>query len=446
MKQGILALAMLFPLLAGAQTSLLNAGPMPGYSEMTEAAIWLQTKNEATVFARYWPVDQPEAVHLTNTVSTTREGAFTAVLVADTLEPGNRYQYKLYINNKAVDLAYETYFHTQTIWRWRTDPPDFSFLIGSCAYINETAYDRPGTPYGDSYQIFESMREKNPAFMIWLGDNTYLRQQEWNSRTGFIHRYTHTRSLPGMQAFLASTHHYAILDDHDYGPNNSDRSFWNKNQSLETFELFWANPSYGVGDIEGAITSFQYGDADFFLLDNRTHRTPDKVPDGNKTQLGEAQLQWLFDNLAGSYARFKFVVLGGQFLTDSGLYESYTNFGFGEERQRIIDFIREQNILNVIFLTGDVHFSEVSVLREEGKPTIWDFTSSPLTSGPNTNGINQNNTLRIPGSVIMERNFTEIALSGPSKERRLTIRYFDSNGKLLWEYQLEPEKKERTAE
>ncbi len=442
-KYLLLVFAIIANTLLFSQNQILSSGPMPGYSEMREVAIWVQTKDSATVFVKYWPVGQKSDFHFTNLVNTVRDQAFTAILIADTLEPGNRYQYDIYINNERVDLAYETFFKTQTIWLWRTDPPDFSFLMGCGTYINEKAYDRPGNPYGDGYQIYNSMAEKQADFMLWLGDNVYLRQQEWNTKTGLFHRYTHDRSIPELQKFLASTHHYAILDDHDFGPNDSDRSFWNKNQSLEAFEYFWANPSYGVGNIEGAITSFQYGDADFFLLDNRTHRTPNKRKTGEKTQLGEEQLQWLFDNLTSSYARFKFVVIGGQVLSTSGVYEAYTSYGFEKERQRIIDFIYAEEIQNVIFLTGDVHFSEVSVLREEGKPTIWDITSSPLTSGVNTNGIEQNNTLRITESVIMQRNYTQISLNGPKTERELTIRYFDSDGKVLWEYRIEPENRKQ---
>ena len=442
-KYLLLVFAIIANTLVFSQKSLLSSGPMPGYTEMKEVAIWLQTKNLATVFIKYWPKDKPEDFHFTNSVTTIKDQAFTAVLIADTVEPGNRYQYNLYINNKLVNLPYETFFSTQTIWLWRTEPPDFSFVMGSGAYINDKAYDRPGKPYGDGYQIYNSMAEKQPDFMIWLGDNIYLRQQEWNSKTGIFHRYTHDRSIPELQKFLASTHHYAILDDHDFGPNDSDRSFWNKNQSLEAFKYFWVNPSYGVGNIEGAITSFQYGDAEFFLLDNRTHRTPNWRETKEKTQLGDDQLQWLFDNLSSSYARFKFVVIGGQVLSTSEHYESYSNYGFDTERQQIIDFIHKENIQNVVFLTGDIHFSEVSVLREEGKPTIWDITSSPLNSGVNTNGINQENTLRIPESVIMERNFTQISLSGPKDERELTIQYFDSDGKNLWEYRIEPENRKK---
>ncbi len=373
-------------------------------------------------------------------VRTNKEDAFTALLIADTVNPGQTYTYYVFINNKLVELPYPTSFQTQPLWKWRGDPPAFSFLMGSGAYINEVAFDRPGKGYGADYQIYEHMAESQADFMLWLGDNVYFREPDWNSWTGIVGRYTHDRAIPELQKFLATTHHYAILDDHDFGPNDTDRSFWNKSQTLKAFELFWANPSYGVGDIEGAITSFQWADADFFLLDNRSYRTPNRRKTGEKTILGEAQIQWLFDNLCSSRAQFKFVVLGGQLLSNSPMFESYANYGFEKERQRIIDFIQKEEIQNVIFLSGDVHFSELTVLRKNGKPTIWDITSSPLNSGANDNAINQPNTLRIPESVIMERNYSEISISGTPNERKLQLKYFSSNGEILWEYEIIPEK------
>jgi len=436
-------LILLSPSWIFSQHDLLQAGPMPGYSEMREAAIWVQTKQSATVYVKYRNSKDTAGIFKTESITTTKEEAFTAVLIAEMLEPGQTYFYDVYINDVKIDLPYPTKFTTQQVWRWRTEPPEFSFLFGSGAYINDTAYDRPGKPYGGGYEIYDNMADKDTDFMIWMGDNVYLRQQEWNTWSGLTHRYTHDRSIPELQKFLASTHHYAILDDHDFGPNDSDIGFWNKNMTLKAFELFWANPSYGVGDIKGAITYFQWGDADFFLLDNRSYRSPNRLKAENKTQLGEQQLQWLFGNLVSSYATFKFVVLGGQLLSDSEVYESYANYGFNDEREKIIEFIQQQNIRNVIFLSGDVHFSEVTVLQEEGMPTIWDLTSSPLNSGFNDNAINQNNTLRIPESVIMERNFAEVTLTGPRYERKVKITYFNTKGEKIWDYEFGAEYKPR---
>lgn len=435
MRNIIIAILLLSAINIVGQNELIQSGPMVGYSEMLEVPVWIQTKVPAEVKMKYWNIDNPEKVHITNCVYTSKDKAFTALLIADTLEPGNKYEYQIIINDKVASFPYETTFQTQPIWKWRGDPPHMRFLVGSCAYINEKRYDRPGNGYGGEYKIYNAMHKLHPDFMIWLGDNIYLREPDWNSKTGIHHRYTHTRSTPEMQPFLASTHNYAVWDDHDYGPNDSDRGFWNKNETYEAFKLFWANPSYGVDDIEGAITSFQWGDADFFLLDNRTYRAPDNRKSGVKTQLGEKQLQWLFDNLATSEATFKFVVLGGQFLSTEPNYESYVNFGFDKERKRIIDYIHNEEIKNVIFITGDVHFSELSILREEGKPTIWDITSSPLNSGVNTYALEKDNKLRVEGSVIMKRNFTEIDISGESNNRTLTITYYDSDGNKLWGYE-----------
>ncbi len=439
MKKYFTLLFTLFSVAALAQSNLIQNGPMKGYIDMKEAAIWLQTTKPAEVFIKYYPVENPANIHYSNIEKTSYDKALTAHLFADTLEPGTTYNYELYINNKKIALTYPATFTTQKIWKWRTDAPDFKFAMGSGAYIDETAYDRPGKPYGGGYEIYNHIADMHPDFFIWLGDNVYLREPDWNTRAGIFHRYSHDRAIPELQKLLATTHHYAIWDDHDYGTNDSDKSFWNKNETFNAFKLFWVNPSYGVGDIKGTTTLFNWSDCDFFLMDNRSFRDPDKRIEDNKTELGEEQLQWLFDNLVNSYGTFKFVVLGGQFLSNSGMYEAYSNNGFEAERQRIIDFIYKQKIKNVVFLTGDVHFSEVSVLKKRNQPTIWDITSSPLNSGPNTHGIDQPNSLRVPGSAIIVRNYTMLEVTGTKDARVLKVTYYDTKGTKLYEQDIKPE-------
>jgi alkaline phosphatase D len=418
------------------QNELLQSGPMLGYSEMREAVVWVQTKKEAEVKVMYSDTQNPTQKSWTNSVKTSKKDGFTAKLIADNVEPGKRYEYSVFINDKPIKLNYKTEFQTLPVWKWRGDAPDFSFITGSCAYINETQYDRPGTPYGGDYQIFEKIAETQADFMLWLGDNVYLREPDWNSKTGIIKRYTHTRSLPEMQKMFATMHHYAIWDDHDYGSNDSDRGFVHKNTTLNVFEMFWPNPTYGVGDERAAYTFFNWNDCDFFLLDNRFFRTPDNLNETNKTQLGERQKQWLKDALLYSDASFKFIALGGQFLNPSGKYETYSNFGFSAERDEIIEFIHENNIKNVIFLTGDRHLSEVSVLNRSEKPIIYDITTSPFTAGPSNIAEDEINPLRISGSLFNQHIFAKIDISSSLKDRLLTLKFFDANGKLLFEYQI----------
>ena len=409
-------------------------GPMNGYSEMKEAMIWVQTDSEAEVFAVYSNTNSPEVKRRTNVGLTNKQTAFTARLIADTVEPGQRYYYEIFVNNTKAVIAYETSFKTPPIWRWRSDPPDFTLITGSCAYINQAEYDRSGKPYGGDYHIFSNMAKHNADLMLWLGDNIYLREPDWNSWTGIVNRYVHSRSVPELQPLLSSTQNYAIWDDHDYGPNDSNKSFVNKQLTLEAFRLFWGNPGYGTDVLTGAIASFQWGDADFFLLDNRTYRDPDELNKEKKTMLGGKQLEWLFDNLVSSKATFKIIALGGQFLSDADVKsELYTAFGFKAERDSIIKFIYANNIRNVIFLTGDVHFTEMSVLQKEGQPTIYDCTFSALTSSPNTSGEKWGNSFRIPETVVMQRNFGKLTFSGKANERCVTISSYNSNNEKLWE-------------
>ncbi len=414
------------------QKESLLSGPMVGYTDMREALLWVQTNGPAKVQFRYQAKEEGAATYTTEAYVTRKEEAYTARFLCDLVRPGKTYQYQLLLNDVVIEFPYELEFNTPPLWEYRTDPPAMRLAVGSCTYINDEAFDRPGTPYGGEYKIFNAIHAKNPDLMLWLGDNNYLRPGDFYTASGIIHRYTHSRNVPEMQPLLASTSNYAVWDDHDFGPNDSDRSFIKKNTTLAAFQLFWGNPSYGLG--RGGITSmFQWGDADFFLLDNRYFRTPNDREDVEPTLLGEEQLQWFLDALASSHATFKFVMIGGQVLNSAELYENYANLA-PEERRTIIDFIVSHQIKNVVFLTGDRHHSEMSVLEREGVK-IYDFTASPLTSGTH-DASNEPNVWRVPNSHFAVRNFGMIDISGPRKERKLRFTLNDADGKELWAYEV----------
>lgn len=414
-----------------AQSGLLQSGPMLGYSEMREVLLWVQTVDEADVQFAYWPEGQPEDIRLTATARTAAEHAYAAKLIADKVEPGVSYTYELRINGSSVQRNYPTTFTTQPLWQWRTDPPPFKLAIGSCSYINDAAYDRPGEPYGGQYEIFTSIYDKDPNAMIWLGDNMYLREADWYTLTGIQHRYTHTRSLPEMQPLLASTHHYAIWDDHDFGPNDSDRSFLHKDKTYQVFQDFWGNPTYGLPNNEGITTAFRYHDVDFFLLDNRYHRSPDNRVTEERTILGEAQLEWLIDALVFSRAPFKMICIGGQVLNPAQRYENYAQYA--EERAYLLKRIEEEDIRNVIFLTGDRHHSELSTYTNAAGNIVHDLTVSPLTSGFGGPSDEEVNDFRQEGTLVRQRNFGLLEFSGPREERQLKMGLYDADGELLWE-------------
>jgi alkaline phosphatase D len=411
------------------QESLLRSGPMVSYSTMKEVKLWVQTTEPAAIYLVYWDKNAPETKFHTAVVRSSRSMGCAAHLVADALEPGNRYAYELFINDERVDRPYPLEFQSQPIWLWRGDAPDFRFATGSCAYINEEKYDRPGQPYGGEYQIFESIHRSAPDFMLWLGDNVYLREADWNSETGILHRFTHTRSTPEMQPMLANMHHYAIWDDHDFGPNNSDRSYHKKRFTEKVFKHFYPGLSY-IFD-EGTTSYFQWADGEFFLLDNRFWRTPNKRSDIVVHEiLGKEQMEWLIDALVNSYAPFKFVVMGGQFLSTVEEHERYIHIA-PEERQYLLDKIAELRINGVVFITGDVHHTELSRYDLPGGYPIYDLTVSPLTSGVAGKGA-EANTLQVPGTLVKDRNYAIVDITGKRRERTLKIAVYDSDGKVLW--------------
>ncbi len=415
-----------------AQHPLLQSGPMVGYAEMLEAMLWVQTKAPAKVQIAYWNAEGKPDTLLTDPVQTQKHAAYTAKLIADKVQPGQRYRYQLRIDGKAVSLPYPTEFQTLPLWQWRTDPPEFSFAAGSCAYVNDPPYDRPGNPYGGEYQIFSAIHRMRPDFMLWLGDNTYLREVDWNTRTGILYRNTHTRSLPELQPLLASTHHYAIWDDHDFGPNDSDGSFAFKELTYEAFQLFWPNPSFGVNGQKGTTTFFQWGDIDFFLLDDRYFRSANNRKTGDRQILGKEQLEWLISALAFSRAPFKMVAVGGQVLNSAPVHENFSA-NHSAERELLLKRIEEEKIKGVIFLTGDRHHSELSKLVNKAGNSVYDLTVSPLTAGAaRTTADSEKNIYRVEGTFVNKRNFATLHFSGPRTARVLRMRVFDVEGAELW--------------
>ena len=427
MKQSILFSLMFISTYA---QDLINSGPMVGYSTMQEVLLWVQTEETANVHFEYYEINNPKVKFSTDKIETEKKNGYVAKLIADQVIPGKKYKYEVYINNYKIERNYAMEFQTQELWKWRTDPPDVKFIVGSCSYINEPKFDRPGKPYGSNFEIFNSINKKNPDFMLWLGDNTYLREPDWNSRTGFIKRYSHTRAFPELQPLLASTHHYATWDDHDYGPNNSDGSFWLKETASEIFKLFWGNPNYDVTGKGGITGFFQWSDLDFFLLDNRYHRTANNNFTGNRQMLGKDQIDWLINALSFSQASFKFVAVGGQVISNGAVYENYATYP--DERKYLLDKIREAKIEGVIFLDGDRHHTILSKMQEtKNVYPLYDLTCSSLTAGVN-NDNEPYNSFKLEETFVNVNNFGMLNVTGPTNERELTIQIFDKDGKELW--------------
>ena len=245
-KKSISIFFLLLSLAAVAQNKNgLVSGPWAGNVELRNATIWVEVVPEVkSVAVRYHSVNS----FTTKMVDYKGELGkdFNPIKIElNGLDVNTTYTYSLFINGVSANLNFPTKFTTKDLWQWRKPAPDFSFLAGSCAYFNEPKYDRPGKPYGGDSSIFETMAKTPAAFHVWLGDNWYTREVDYNTSWGLNYRASHDRALPVLQKFMAAMPQYAIWDDHDYGPNDIGKSYILKEESRKIFMNYSCNPSYG---------------------------------------------------------------------------------------------------------------------------------------------------------------------------------------------------------
>lgn len=414
------------------------AGPMLGPVELRDALIWLEVSPE---------VKQAALQVNKKGDSKTKQVAYKAALgnefnpiklTVGGLDLNTTYQYKILLNGKPTQVVGE--FTTKDLWQWRKPIPDFSFLTGSCAYFNEPVFDRPGKPYGGDSSIFQTMATEKAAFMLWLGDAWYTREVDYFSKWGLWYRASHDRAVPILQNFWKAMPHYAIWDDHDYGPNDIGSSYILKEESKKVFDAYFCNPSSGENG-QGTYTMTSYGDADIFMTDDRWWRSPDRLkdsidgmPNPDKIMFGKQQMTWLKNALLHSNASFKIIAVGSQVLNPVSNTDKLLNCPI--EYEELMNFIKEYKINGVLFLTGDRHHSEIIKVERPGHYPLYDITVSPLTSGTHKfGGPEKNNPYRILG-IDEKQNYGKITVTGKRNERKLAVEFLGTKGEKLGEWSI----------
>jgi alkaline phosphatase D len=432
-------LMMLLPVLVQGQK--LISGPMLGYTEHQSALIWLETDTAVhEVSIEYYRKSEPaKKFKAVEKRSITRPYQPWKLVLNGLMWNKTEYRYRIILNGKPQVKEYG--FVTRPAWaRWSKDPaPEFSFMLGSCTYLNDSIYDRPGKPYGQDPGILGSMALTPADFMIWSGDNLYLREADWSSEWGIARRNSVHRARPELADVLSVRPNYAIWDDHDFGPNDSNRSYELAEFSTQYFKDYWGNKSYGENN-KGIYSKFSYSDAEFFLLDDRSFRDANQLPDSvngrvnmNKRFLGEEQLQWLMNALVSSEARFKFIVCGSQVLNAYADKECMRKYP--ADFNALTQFIQQQKIGGIVFLTGDRHFTELLKVEGISSYPLYEYTCSPISSGPYSKIAETpegNNPLRVAGTLYADNNYGRISIKGSGKERAVIIETFDRSGKVVW--------------
>lgn len=319
--------------------------------------------------------DRFEVIKSTGVFTTFPARDYTVKVDVGNLEPGNTYFYRFHAFEK-----------TSPIGKTKTTPvaarDSLSFAVVSCSNW-EFGY----------FNSYEAIAQQDVDAVLHLGDYIYeygtgkygdttigrinIPEHEIISLTDYRLRHGQYRLDKGLQRMSQQHAMIAIWDDHEVandtykdGAQNhqpEEGSFEDRKRAARQAYYEWMP----IRESEKLYRSFYYGElAEVIMLDERLEgRTkqaenlsdPDLTNDV-RSMLGEQQLQWFTEKLKTSTAQWK--VIGNQVIF-SGLDESfYENAkstdnwnGYPVERKKIADFIVNNTINNVVFLTGDTHAS-----------------------------------------------------------------------------------------
>ncbi len=300
--------------------------------------------------------------------------------------------------------------------------------FGSCAS------EKHGLP------IFDLIVDYNPDLFIFLGDNIYGDTKDMDVMKA---KYQKLASKSSFQNLKENIPIIATWDDHDFGWNDAGKDYPFKEESKEIFLNFFEEPdSSSRRKHLGIYHSYEYevgeNKLQIILLDGRTFR--DKLQPYNNefsderrygfyrkdyaphtsidsTLLGEKQWKWLEKQLEKP-ADIRIIGSGTQFGIEWNGYEAWANFP--HEQQRMKDLIKKTETDGVLFLTGDVHYSEISKLETDFYP-IYDFTSSGLSSTWHFATPNKN---RIEGP-IMDNHFGLLTIDWDKNDPNIKMETID---------------------
>ena len=297
--------------------------------------------------------------------------------------------------------------------------------------------------------IFDVVVKHNPDYFIFLGDNIYGDTEDMNVLKA---KYQQLADKPTFQNLKQNTEILATWDDHDYGENDAGRHYPFKAESKEIFLDFFDEPKDSDRrKHEGIYTSYlkQIDDKELqiILLDVRTFRDNVKRNTGefkednryfynldyapyqtaDSTFLGNEQWKWLEKELQKP-ADVRIIGTGSQFGIEYNGYEAWANFP--HEQKRLLNLIKKTKADGVLFISGDVHYAEISKLEEPDVYPIYDVTSSGLSSNWHFATPNKN---RIEGPV-MENHFGLITIDWALKTPEIKMEVWDKTDNQRLEY------------
>jgi alkaline phosphatase D len=282
--------------------------------------------------------------------------------------------------------------------------------------------------------LLAKMADQSPDLMIFLGDNIYGDTEDMDVLRA---KYRKLESNLGFQRLRQACPTLATWDDHDFGVNDGGADYPKREESEKIFEDFW----FGEVNAEARMRPGIYDSHVFgppgrrlqvIMLDTRFFRSPlargegrvggSWMPDDDpsKTMLGEAQWKWLEEQLSKP-ANVRIIASSIQFIAEDAGQETWSNLP--RERQRMLDLLKATEANGVIFVSGDRHWSELSVLADELPYPLFDFTSSSFNQR-HPRGTPTKNRFRFQPTTYHDENYGVISIdwTQPAPVAKLEIR------------------------
>ena len=398
----------------------LTAGPMVGHVTDKTARVWMQFPIAGEVTVNAFDVERNQAV---SGVRVGLEGPtpFVCDIPVSNLQPNRTYRIEVKFDGEALKLP-----GPELVLRTAPSPGEeaaFSVAFGGGVEVMPLA---PGTlpaaqtaPAAAAHKlpIFRAITELKPRAFIFLGNTGMLpaKLDDFPATHRAAYRYVadfHSliRREPDLQPLLRTTPCYAVFNDRDFGPADSDANYVFAQESLVAFQRFWPNPDWGTPQNPGCYSTFTFGDVDFFLVDTRTFRR-------EKELLGAAQLAWLEKNLKAATGAFKVIAAPCTLWGDDPQHPEADSWSrYPAEQQGFLKWLGENQITGVVGITG----GRAAGGLEKYEPDAGMKIKYPLfTVGCST----------LAGAATGRDTFGTLDFSGLREHRFVTLRLRDETGK-----------------
>jgi len=419
------AIVLLFNLSIAHGQSLPN-GVASGDVDQTSAVLWARASAAGPVTFAYWrEAEDGEEATIERVVVESLDAMIPVKAEIGPLIPVSEYHFRATdstgamsegrFRTPALEGFHGVRFGVSGDWRGELRPYpvvsnvsgrdlDFFVTLGDTIYAD---YPSPAFP-GEQAETPDEFRAKH--------DEVYSARFDVNS----------------LADLRASTAVFAVIDDHEVtndfaggAPPSSDGRFGDTGEFIHDTELFQNglrafheyNPireeTYGdTGEARTAGKVKLYrsrrigSDAAFFLLDARTFRDepleelfalPNRREfkaflrdsfDSSRTMLGEAQFGDLTRDLLAAHeagVTWKFILVPEPIQNLGPVLASDRFEGYAHERTRLLQFIEDHEIRNVVFIGADIHGTVVNNITYQKsadgrqiKTDLWEITTGAV--------------------------------------------------------------------